>query len=144
MRENRLKIILEHSGQKEQTQVLDSASKRISVSIVIASLVLGSSIMAHAQLEPKFFGIPVLALAGFAVAGVLGFWHLLSGHSSKKLVITGGESAARQRPRTLFLNTVTYWELPFDCGIDFPDSWVGRASCASFEGTQDGYAASFL
>ena len=35
------------------------------------------------------------------------------------------------------LNTVTYWELPSAGGIDFSDSRVGRASCPSFEGSQD-------
>jgi len=83
MRENRFRITLDHIGLKEQVQVLDSAAKRLSVSIVIASLVLGSSTMAQAQLEPRFFGVPVIALGGFAIAGALGLWLVLSAYFTK-------------------------------------------------------------
>ncbi len=83
MRENRFRIVLDHIGWKEQTQAWENASKRLSVSIVIASLVLGSSLMAQAHLEPKFFGVPVIALAGFAIAGALGLWLVFSAYFTK-------------------------------------------------------------
>lgn len=78
MRENRLKIVVEHIGHKEQAQALENASKRLSVCIVIAALVLGSAMMAHGHLEPKFFGVPLIALIGFAVAAALGLWQIVS------------------------------------------------------------------
>jgi ubiquinone biosynthesis protein len=84
LRENRLKIILEHTGQKEQAQALERASKQLCLCIVIAALVLGSSIMAHAQLEPRFFGVPLIALIGFGIAAALGLGQVLSGYFGKK------------------------------------------------------------
>lgn len=77
LRENRLKVVVEHIGHKEHAQALENASKRFSVGLVIAALVLGSSIMAQAKLEPTFFGVPVIALIGFAIAAVLGLWQII-------------------------------------------------------------------
>jgi ubiquinone biosynthesis protein len=74
LRENQLKIVIEHTGLTEAFRNLDLASKRISTSIVIASLVMGSSIIMAADAKPMFRGIPVLGIAGFAAAAVLGLW----------------------------------------------------------------------
>ncbi len=83
MRENRFRVVLDHVGWKEQAQVWENAAKRLSLSIVIASLVLGSSLMALAHLEPKFFGVPVISWAGFALAAALGLWLVFSSYFTK-------------------------------------------------------------
>lgn len=74
LRENQLKIILEHRGLREASADLDRASKKISASIVIAALILGSSIITHACREPMYLGIPILGLAGYAAAALIGLW----------------------------------------------------------------------
>ena len=51
---------------------MDRSSNRLSFAIVIAAIVIGSSIMVHAGLGPAAFGYPVLGLAGFIVAAFLG------------------------------------------------------------------------
>ena len=51
---------------------MDRSSNRLSFAIVIAAIVIGSSIMVHAAVGPEAFGYPLLGLAGFLVAGFLG------------------------------------------------------------------------
>jgi len=51
---------------------MDRSSNRLSFSIVIAAIVIGSSIMVHAAVGPQAFGYPLLGLAGFVTAAVLG------------------------------------------------------------------------
>jgi ubiquinone biosynthesis protein len=51
---------------------MDRSSNRLSFAVVIAAIVIASSIMVHAAAGPVAFGYPVLGLAGFLVAGVLG------------------------------------------------------------------------
>ena len=41
-------------------------------------LVIGSSIIVHSGLGPKVGEIPAIGLVGFLIAGVLGFWLLVS------------------------------------------------------------------
>jgi ubiquinone biosynthesis protein len=77
MRENRFRVIVDHAGLKEPVEELGRASRRLSVSLVISAVVLASAVMAHAQLEPRLFGVPVAALAGFAVAVLVGFGYLV-------------------------------------------------------------------
>jgi ubiquinone biosynthesis protein len=51
---------------------MDRASNRLSFAVVIAAVVIGSSVMVHATVGPQAFGYPLLGLAGFVAAGVLG------------------------------------------------------------------------
>jgi ubiquinone biosynthesis protein len=53
-------------------------SNRISFAIVLAALIIGSSVIVHSSLPPLWNGIPIIGLAGFLVAGIMGFWLLLS------------------------------------------------------------------
>jgi ubiquinone biosynthesis protein len=51
---------------------MDRASNRLSFAVVIAAIVIGSSIVVHAAAGPQLLGYPLLGLAGFVTAGVLG------------------------------------------------------------------------
>jgi ubiquinone biosynthesis protein len=51
---------------------MDRSSNRLSFAVVIAAIVIGSSIIVHAAVGPQAFGYPLLGLAGFLTAGVLG------------------------------------------------------------------------
>lgn len=78
LRENHLKLIIEHQGLKDASHEVDQASRRISLSIVTAATVIASSLVVLAAPEPRLAGLPVAALAGFAISGMLGVWLLLS------------------------------------------------------------------
>ena len=51
---------------------MDRSSNRLSFAVVIAAIVISSSIVVHAAVGPNVLGYPVLGLAGFITAGVLG------------------------------------------------------------------------
>jgi ubiquinone biosynthesis protein len=51
---------------------MDRSSNRLSFAVVIASIVVGSSVIVHAGVGPPLFGYPLLGMAGFLAAGVLG------------------------------------------------------------------------
>ena len=51
---------------------IDRASNRLSLSLIIASVVIGSSIVMAFHSGPHYAGIPVLGLLGFVVASVMG------------------------------------------------------------------------
>lgn len=70
---NKFKIDLEHRGLERLINDLDKSSNRISFSLVIASLIIGSSLIMQSDNGPMLFGFPVLGLLGYCVAGFLGF-----------------------------------------------------------------------
>jgi ubiquinone biosynthesis protein len=57
---------------------MEAASNRIASSLVIAALIIGSSIVIHTNRGPMFMQFPLLGIIGFVSAGVIGFLLLLS------------------------------------------------------------------
>jgi ubiquinone biosynthesis protein len=74
LKSGRLPADLTIRGFERMGQFLNQASYRLSFAIVLASLVIGSSLVMHAKLPPLWRGLPILGLAGFLGAGVVGFW----------------------------------------------------------------------
>ena len=68
---------LEVKGLDTTTRELDKSFNRLSFSIVIAGLLVGSSFMNQSQGGIRVFGFSLLALAGFVLAGFLGLWLII-------------------------------------------------------------------
>ena len=68
---------------------LDRAVSRLTVAMVVAALIIGSSIVMTVQGGPTLFGLPAFGLLGFLIAGVGGVWLawsvLRSGRASRSL-----------------------------------------------------------
>ena len=78
IRQGKVKIGFEHRGLENFAFHVDRASNRIAFSLVIAALIVGSSIIIQTRIGPYLFGFSVLGLFGFLIAGVLGLWLLIS------------------------------------------------------------------
>ncbi|WP_456385185.1 ABC1 kinase family protein [Desulfolithobacter sp.] len=78
MRHGRMKMEFEHRGLQPLQAVLDRVSNRIAFAIVLASQIIGSSLVVLSDIPPKWNGIPLIGLIGFLMAGIMGFWLLLS------------------------------------------------------------------
>jgi len=74
----RLRIEIEHRGLDRAVFKLGKISDRIASTIVLASLIIGSSIVTLSNIHPKWHGIPVMGVVGYLVAGVMGFCLLVS------------------------------------------------------------------
>jgi ubiquinone biosynthesis protein len=71
---NKFKIDLEHRGLDKLIADLDKASNRISFSMLIAALIIGSSLIMQTDKGPLLFGFPILGFLGYSGAGLLGLW----------------------------------------------------------------------
>lgn len=67
-----LRIDFEHQGLENLILHMDKVSNRIAFSLIIAALVIGSSIIMQTDKGPLFLGFPVLGVIGFIVASILG------------------------------------------------------------------------
>jgi ubiquinone biosynthesis protein len=72
------RVIFKHDGLEPLLHSWDRVSNRLSFAIVLAALIIGSSLMVHADIPPKWKGIPVIGLIGFVLAALMGFWLLVS------------------------------------------------------------------
>lgn len=71
---NRFKIDLEHRGLDRLINDLDRSSNRLSFSLLIAALIIGSSLIMQTEKGPQLFGFPALGFIGYSIAGFLGLW----------------------------------------------------------------------
>jgi len=78
LRSGRLRLEFEHRGLKSLGAALDRVSNRIAFAIVLAALIVGSSLIILSDIPPHWHSIPIIGLVGFLVAGIMGFWLLLS------------------------------------------------------------------
>jgi ubiquinone biosynthesis protein len=74
----RLKIEFEHMGLENLQHSLDRSSNRLSFSLIVAALIVGSSLILASQIGPTWQGISVLGLIGFLLAGLLGVWLIIA------------------------------------------------------------------
>lgn len=71
---NKFKIDLEHRGLDKFTAEFDRSVNRLSTSLILASVIVGSSIIMHADKGPQLFGFPFFAFCGYLTAGFIGLW----------------------------------------------------------------------
>lgn len=85
LRQGKLRIEFEHVHLERLISMMDTASNRITAGLVLASLIIGSSIIMHTDRGPVFMEFPLLGIIGYVGAGIIGFWLLLSIFRSGKL-----------------------------------------------------------
>jgi ubiquinone biosynthesis protein len=78
VREGKLKIVIDIQGLDKLIVHQDQTSNRISFSIIIAALILGSAIVINSEVPPMLFGVSVIGIAGFLAAGIMGIWLLVA------------------------------------------------------------------
>ncbi|OHB32928.1 MAG: 2-polyprenylphenol 6-hydroxylase [Desulfuromonadaceae bacterium GWC2_58_13] len=71
---NKFKINLEHRGLEKLITDLDKSSNRLSFSLLIAALIVGSSLIMQTDKGPMLFGFPMLGFLGYSIAAFLGLW----------------------------------------------------------------------
>ena len=69
---DRLRIEFAHLNLDELNARIDKTGDRLVYGMVVAALIVGSSIIVMAGKGPMLFDLPVLGLAGYVVAGILG------------------------------------------------------------------------
>ena len=77
-RDGKLKLEIEYGVLERALFRLDLISGRISSAIVLASLIIGSSIIVLSKTPPKWHEMPIIGLAGLLGAAVMGSWLLTS------------------------------------------------------------------
>ncbi|MBI5192742.1 MAG: hypothetical protein HZA08_04790 [Nitrospirae bacterium] len=74
LKDGRIEIEVKHDKLEDLELHIDKASNRLSFSLIIASIIVGSSIIMQTQMGPLFLGFPIIGVAGYLVAGFLGLW----------------------------------------------------------------------
>jgi len=85
LRRGELIVPLEHRNLENLINEIDRSSNRLSFALIIAALIVGSSLLIRADVGARVFDIPLLGLLGFSFAGVLGIWLVIGILRSRRL-----------------------------------------------------------
>ncbi len=78
IKSGRLKFGFEHRGLDPMLRKFDQLVNRMVFGLVLAALVIGSSIVIHSKIPPTFYGLPVIGIIGFVGAFMMALWLLIS------------------------------------------------------------------
>jgi ubiquinone biosynthesis protein len=78
VREDKLKLNFEHQGLEKLIQEIDRSSNRLSFSLIIAALIIGSSLILQQQVGPLLFGYSILGIIGYLLASFVGLGLVIS------------------------------------------------------------------
>jgi ubiquinone biosynthesis protein len=76
--EGQLKIEFEHIGLEPMRKSLEKASNRLALAVIVAALLVGSSMVVVSEIPPIIAGMPIISLIGYIVAGFMAIWLLIS------------------------------------------------------------------
>ena len=72
--QGRIDINLEDRDMKQFHIELEHVSGNLTIGLIVAALIVGSSLIVLADLEPRIYNMPLVALVGFVAAATLGIW----------------------------------------------------------------------
>jgi len=78
VRQERLAVKLELRGLDTMLATHDRLSNRLSFSIIIAALIIGSALIVISETPPLFYGISMIGIVLFSGAAILGVWLLVA------------------------------------------------------------------
>lgn len=70
--EEDIRINLHHRGTEDIEDTITHSMNRLTVGIVVGSLIIGSSLVITTGVKPFLFGYPAIGILGFIVSGLLG------------------------------------------------------------------------
>jgi len=69
-----LKIHFEHENLGGLRNTLENTSNRLTFGIIIAAMIIASSMIITTGVGPLIFGFPALGVVGYMISGILGLW----------------------------------------------------------------------
>jgi len=72
MEKGTFKLEFQHRGLENLISALDKAANRIAFSLILAAIIVGSSLIMQTDKGPHFMGFPVIGVLGFLIAAILG------------------------------------------------------------------------
>ncbi len=72
LKNGHFKMEFEHVGLEALEHSIEKSFNRLSIAIIIAAVLIGSSLLSFAKIPPILFGLPLFGLIGFLIATLMG------------------------------------------------------------------------
>ena len=74
VKKGEIKIQFEHRGLDNLITGLNQTGNRLSFSLIIAALIIGSSLIVHSDKGPQIYDLSVVGILGYLIAAFFGLW----------------------------------------------------------------------
>ena len=81
---NQIKVTMKQEGLEHLEGEINNLTNKISLSLLVSSLIVGSSIVIHADIRPRVFGVPLFGVVGYLIGLVMGLVFIISAIRSRK------------------------------------------------------------
>ncbi|MEO0509704.1 MAG: AarF/UbiB family protein [Verrucomicrobiota bacterium] len=78
LEEEDIRINLHHAGTEDLQGTFNASMNRLTVGIIVGSLIIGSSLVITTGVKPLLFGYPAIGILGFIASGLLGLYIVVS------------------------------------------------------------------
>jgi ubiquinone biosynthesis protein len=78
IRQQKITLRYKMEGLENILSTHDQTINRISFSIIIAALIIGSALIVISSIPPLFYGISLIGIVGFLAAAIMGIWLLVA------------------------------------------------------------------
>ncbi len=78
LKKGQIGFMLHHEGLTRFILEMDRSSNRLAFAMIVAALIIGSSLMINLGRGPALFGFSVLGVVGYVIAGLLGLWLVIA------------------------------------------------------------------
>jgi ubiquinone biosynthesis protein len=78
LKKGQMVVSLHHEGLSRLILEMDRSSNRLAFALIVAALIIGSSLVMQLSHSPTVFGLSAVALVGYIAAGILGLWLVIA------------------------------------------------------------------
>jgi ubiquinone biosynthesis protein len=72
------RVVFKHEGLEPLTNSLERTTNRLAFALVLAALIIGSSLILHSRIPPLVGDVSVIGVLGFLFAALMGVWLIIS------------------------------------------------------------------
>lgn len=76
VKKGRVKVDIEDTDIRNLTIEMEKSTGNLTIGLIVAALIVGSSLISQIENQPQFLGFPLAPLLGFIIAGLLSIWIL--------------------------------------------------------------------
>jgi ubiquinone biosynthesis protein len=77
IKSGKVEVHFRHEGLEPLSNAVERSANRLSFALVVAALIIGSSLMSRSMVPPLWGGVSIWGLVGYLMAGFMGFWLLI-------------------------------------------------------------------
>lgn len=84
LEKNQIKVAMKQEGLETLEKEINTLTNKLSLSLLVSSLIVGSSIVIHADIRPKIYGVSLFGIVGYMFGLIIGLGFIISAIRSRK------------------------------------------------------------